>query len=73
MKHFIELVHGNGTIKGRCMDRESSLDGEEGRGKGGRERREGGEREREGERILSQLYKRFSLSKLGSNMTLMRT
>ena len=55
------------------MDRESSLDGEEGRGKGGRERREGGEREREGERILSQLYKRFSLSKLGSNMTLMRT
>ena len=44
----MELVHGNGTIKGRCMDRESSLDGEEGRGKG---RGKGGKGEREKEKV----------------------
>ena len=42
MKHFTELVQGNGAVEGGCMDRESSLDREEGEGgRGGRRR--GGE------------------------------
>ena len=39
MKHFTELVHGNGAVEGGCMDRESSLDREERKGgRGGEEK-----------------------------------
>ena len=49
MKHFTELVQGNGAIEGGCMDRESSLDREEGRGvRGGGERERGREEEGSG-------------------------
>ena len=41
MKHFTELVQGNGAIEGGCMDRESSLDREEGEGGGGGEEERG--------------------------------
>ena len=55
MKHFTELVQGNGAVEGGCMDRESSLDREEGEGG----RRRGGEgKEREGELENGQLRRR---------------
>ena len=34
MKHFTELVQGDGAIERGCMDRESSLDREEGDARG---------------------------------------
>ena len=46
MKHFTELVQGNGAVERGCMDRESSLDREEGDARGEEERRRGEGKER---------------------------
>lgn len=46
MKHFTEQVQGDGAVERGCMDRESSLDREEGDARGEEERRRGEGKER---------------------------